>query len=92
MPTYFLTPSLPRFVMSLCIPAIEMLLHVIIAGCLRDNVKLFKVSEKKGMAKTGPWMTASFWVMVSRVVVPMAYIVVALAIVLPGVINVALLE
>ena len=35
-------------------------------------------------------MSASFWVMISRVILPVAYVVVALAIVLPGVINVAL--
>ena len=84
--------SLPRFVMSLCIPAIEMLLHAIIAGLLRDDVKLFKVSDKKGTARMGRWMSASFWVMISRVILPVAYVVVALAILLPGVVNVALLE
>ena len=88
--------SFPRFVMSLCIPAIEMLLHAIIAGLLlrEDVVRVFKVSDKMKASKTsGQRLTsAAFWVMVSRVVVPIAYVVVALAIVLPGVINVALLE
>ena len=88
--------SFPRFVMSLCIPAIEMLLHTIIAGLLlrEDVVGVFKVSDKMKASKTSGQrvMRGAFWVMVSRVVVPMAYVVVALAIVLPGVINVALLE
>ena len=87
--------SFPRFVMSLCIPAIEMLLHAIIAGLLREDVvRVFKVSDKmKASKKSGQRvMSAAFWVMVSRVVVPIAYVIVALAIVLPGVINVALLE
>ena len=38
--------------MSLCIPAIEMILHTIIAELLRDDVKLFKVPDKKRGTKT----------------------------------------
>ena len=77
--------------MSLCIPAIEMLLHTIIAELLCDDVKLFKVSDKKRADKktTGRLMSATFWIWTSRVILPVAYVVVALAIVLPGVINVA---
>ena len=78
--------------MSLCFPAIEMLLHAIIAGLLREDVKLFSPSDKKRNAMTGRMMSASFWVMISRVVLPIAFILVALAIVMPGVINVAVLE
>ena len=76
--------------MSLCIPAIEMLLHAIIAGLVRHDDKVFTVS--KTVPKRRPWMTTSFWVKISRVGLPIAYVVVALAIVLPGVVNVAMLE
>ena len=86
------TSSLPRFVMSLCIPAIEMLLHAIIAGLLRNDDKVFVIPNKMRVTKRRPWMTTSFWIKISRVGLPIAYIVVALAIVLPGVVNVALLE
>ena len=86
------TSSLPRFVMSLCIPAIEMLLHAIIAGLVRYDDKVFTVSNRMRVPKRRPWMTTSFWVKISRVGLPIAYVVVALAIVLPGVVNVAMLE
>ena len=77
--------------MSLCIPAIEMLLHTIIAELLCDNVKLFKVSDKIRADKTTRHiMSATFWIWTSRVILPVAYVVVALAIVLPGVLNVAM--
>ena len=75
--------------MSLTIPAIEMLLHAIIAGLQRDNVStpVFKASDKMSV-KRGHWRTASFWVMISRVWVPIVYGVVALTILMPGIINV----
>ena len=81
-----------RFVMSLCIPAIEMLLHTIIAELLCDDVKLFKASDKMRADKTATRhiMSATFWTWTSRVILPVAYVVVALAIVLPGVLNVAI--
>ena len=82
----------PRFVMSLCIPAIEMLLHAIIAGLMHDDDKVIMVSNKMRVPKRMPWMTPSFWVKISRVGLPITYAVLALAIVLPGVVNVALLE
>ena len=85
------TSFLPRFVMSLCIPAIEMLLHAIIAGLVNNDDEVFQVSNKMRVPKRRHWMTTSFWVKISRVGLPITYVVVALAIVLPGVVNVALL-
>ena len=81
-----------RFVMSLCIPAMEMLLHAIIAGLLREDVKLFSPPGKNGTGRISRMKSASFWVMISRVALPIAFIIVALAIVLPGIINVVVLE
>ena len=75
--------------MSLTIPAIEMLLHAIIAGLQRDAVStpVFKASDKMSL-KRGRWRMASFWVMLSRVWLPIIYVVVALTILMPGIINV----
>ena len=79
--------------MSLTIPAIEMLLHAIIAGLQREEVgtPVFRASEKMN-AKKQHWRTASFWVTISRVGLPIAYAVVALTILMPGIINVLALE
>ena len=75
--------------MSLTIPAIEMLLHAIIAGLQRNDVStpVFKATEKMSM-KRGRLRMTSFWVMISRVWLPIAYVVVALTILMPGIINV----
>ena len=83
--------------MSLCIPAIEMLLHTIVAELPRedtDDVKLFKVKGSKmaAKAKKGRMRRASFWIFILRAILPIAYVLVAMAILLPGVINVVLNE
>ena len=86
-----------RFVMSLCIPAIEMLLHTIIAELPDDDaneVRLFGARGSKMVphATEGRIRRASFWRFILRVILPIVYILVALAIILPGVINVLLNE
>ena len=78
--------------MSLCIPAWEMLLHAIIAGLMSTDHDVLEVSNRMRVPKKRHWMTVSFWVRISRVGLPIIYLVVALAIVLPGVVNLALLE
>ena len=83
--------------MSLCIPAIEMLLHTIIAELPDDDandVRLFQGRGFKMVPKPtkGRMRSASFWRFILRVILPIIYILVALAIMLPGVVNVVMNE
>ena len=65
-----------------------------IAGLVGNDDKMFTatVSNKMRVPRRRPWMITTFWVKIARVGLPIAYIVVALAIVWPGFFNVALLD
>ena len=70
--------------MSLCIPMTQVLLHTIIGG-LRANDN--EVRNMANMNENKWWKKASVWITIARVGLPMAYMLVALAIVVPGIIN-----
>ena len=71
--------------MSLCIPMLEVLLHTIIDELRVRNGNVFKMEEKVNVDKL--WRTESFWVMIARTWLPLAYMLVALGILVPGIIN-----
>ena len=73
-----------RFIMCLCVPMIQVLLHAIIDDLRGDENKVFKmenVNEKKW------WKRSSVWITIARVGLPLTYMLGALAIVVPGIIN-----
>ena len=73
-----------RFIMCLCVPMIQVLLHTIIDDLRDDENKVYKmenVNEKKW------WKKASVWITIARVGLPLTYMLGALAIVVPGIIN-----
>ena len=71
--------------MSLCVPMIQVLLHAIIDDLRDDDNKVYKMgqeTEKRWYKKATSWITFA------RVGLPVAYVVVALAIVVPGILNI----
>ena len=74
-----------RFILSLCIPMLEVMLHTIIDEVRVQNMRVFKVGEEIDGDKM--WKKESFWVMISRIWLPTAYLFAALGILVPGIIN-----
>ena len=83
--------SIYRFVMSICIPALELFLHTV-RGILHSSENRVHKAFEKRHDNVKYWRKTSFWIKISRVWLPLGYLVVALAILLPGIINVTLLE
>ena len=83
--------SFKRFVMSLCIPALVLFLHTIRASLQSNENRVFKAFDKRQHRRPA-WKRASLWIRISRVWLPVGYFVVASAILLPGIINVTLLN
>ena len=71
--------------MSLCVPMIQVLLHAIIDELRGDDSKVFKMTEEK---EKKWWKNTSVWITLARVGLPVAYVLVALAIVMPGILNI----
>ena len=71
--------------MSLCIPMIHVLLHAVIDDLRNDGDKVTKMgaAEKKRW-----WGKASVWSKFARVGLPLVYMLVAFAIVFPGILNI----
>ena len=77
--------------MSICIPALELFLHTVRASLHNKESMVYRAFDKRhDMDKY--WQKTSFWIRISRVWLPVAYFVTALAILLPGIINVTLLQ
>ena len=68
--------------MSLCVPMAQVLLHAIIDDLRGDDKKMGEETEKKW------WKKASTWITIARVGLPVTYVLVALAIVVPGILNI----
>ena len=64
---------------------IQVLLHVIIDELRGDDNRVFKMTEVK---EKRWWQKTSLWITFARVGLPVAYILVALAIVMPGILNI----
>ena len=72
--------------MSLCVPMTQVLLHAIIDDLREDDNKLY---YRRGQATEKKWYNmASSWTTIARVGLPLTYVVVALAIVVPGILNI----
>ena len=71
--------------MSLCIPMLQVLLHTIIDDLRTDDNKVFKMGEE---TEERWWKKSSSWIIIARVGLPVTYVLVALAIVVPGILNI----
>ena len=70
--------------MSLCVPMTQVLLHAIFDD-LREDSKVYKMGQE---AEKKWYKKASSWIMIARVGLPLTYVVVASAIVVPGILNI----
>ena len=77
--------------MSICIPALELFLHTV-RGILHSNENRAQMAFEKRHGNLKYWRKTYFWIKISRVWLPVGYLVAALAILLPGILNVTLLE
>ena len=77
--------------MSVCIPALELFVHTIRASLQTNEDKVYRAFDKRPVEERY-WKKSSFWIKVSRVWLPVGYFVIALTILLPGIINVTMLE
>ena len=79
-------PLLHRFIACLCFPILEVLLHTII-GELRsrdDKVYYMKATDREGKKW---WKKTYLWTKFARIGLPMTYIVITVAILFPGILN-----
>ena len=77
---------LHRFIACLCFPILEVLLHTIIDDLRNGEDKVeFMTAKYKGDKKW--WKRTSIWVKVARVGLPITYLLIALAILVPGILN-----
>ena len=70
--------------MSLCVPMTQVLLHAIIDDLREDDNKVYRMGQE---AEKKWYKKASNWITFARVGLPIAYVMVALAIVVPGILN-----
>ena len=87
MQPYKCNQTFHRFIANLCIPMVEVLLHAIIDYTRGNDVKMFAMAK---MEELKFWNKSTFWVAVARVGVPVAYLLITLAIVIPGMFNIAM--
>ena len=87
----YIASSHKRFIANLCIPMVELLLHAIIDNTRGNDgrVQVFEL-EEENTEEMRFWKKSSFWVAVARVGLPIAYLLITLAIVLPGIFNIVL--
>ena len=77
--------------MSVCIPALELFVHTIRASLQSNENKVYRAFDMRPV-KERCWKKSSFWIRISRVWLPIGYFVIAMVILLPGIINVTMLE
>ena len=71
--------------MSPCVPMTQVLLHAIIDDLRENDNKVYKMQEepeKKWFKK------ASSWITIARLGLPVTYVLVALVIIVPGILNI----
>ena len=71
--------------MSLCVPMTQVLLHAIIDDLRGDDNKVSRMGQEIDKKW---WQKASSWITIARVGLPVTYVMVALAIVVPGILNI----
>ena len=74
-----------RFIACLCFPILEVLLHTIIDE-LRHGEDKIKYMMSNG-AEGKWWKKKSHWITFARVGLPITYLVIAMAIFIPGIVN-----
>ena len=71
---------------------LEVILHTIIDDLRGNENKVFKINNKACKMPEAKekrwWERASIWITLARVGLPVVYMLVALAIVVPGIINI----
>ena len=81
-----------RFISNLCVPMFEVILLAIIDNLKGNDNKVFKINNKMlSIPETKErrwWERASVWMAIAKVGLPVAYVLFALAIVVPGIINI----
>ena len=81
-----------RFITNLCVPMVVIILLAIIDN-LRSNENKVKTMIPKTMIPVEEgikwWERASFWISIAKIGLPLAYMLVSLTIVMPGLINIA---
>ena len=85
MPDYITSTFMSRFIMSLCIPMTQVLLHTIIEHLRADKNKVHKMAD---MCHQKWYKDTSVWIRMARVGLPVAYMLGACAIVVPGIANI----
>ena len=75
-----------RFIMNLCVPMVVIILLAIIDN-LRGNENLVKtmIPEDEYLKW---WDRASFWIMIAKKGLPLAYMLLSLTVIMPGLINI----
>ena len=71
--------------MCLFVPMTQVLLHAIIDDLKSDDDKIFNIEQ---MTDKRWWKKVNVWITIARVGVPLSYVLVALAIVVPGILNI----
>ena len=75
-----------RFIMNLCVPMVVIILLAIIDN-LRGNENLVKtmIPEDEYLKW---WDRASFWITIAKKGLPLAYMLLSLTVIMPGLINI----
>ena len=63
----------------------EVILHAIIDNLREEENKVFKMAD---IDERRWWCRASVWIIVARVGLPVTYLLVAIAIIIPGITNI----
>ena len=70
--------------MSLCIPMVIVIIHTIIDHLQGNENRVYRMADEQDKK----WLSrVTFWNTVSRLGLPIAYILLALAIIIPGLVN-----
>ena len=75
-----------RFIACLCFPILEVLLHTIIDDMRSGDDKVgYMTATDNGETKW--WKKTSLWIKFARIGLPITYLVITLAILVPGILN-----
>ena len=80
-----LLPFYYRFILSLCVPMTQVLLHSIIddvGGKDSKDSRIGQVTNEKW------WKKVSVWITIARVGLPVTYMLAALVIIMPGILYI----
>ena len=72
--------------MNLCVPMIQVLLHSIIDDVRGNDDKVWRMGQATNDEKW--WKKAYVWITIARVGLPVTYVLFALVIIMPGILNI----